>query len=432
VPVAERGLEGGFAGRWILLIASSLRKLVVFALVVAVGSSVWALTRTQRWEAAAVTMVPGSQSSVMSQLGGLGEIAGSFLSGSQSALSGLGSMGLGAPAGMDVTLVQQVLSSRSVLERVILKYDLVSRFHSPSMDVAMQDIGKLVSVTLSPEGFLIVEAQGESREEAVAMVNDIVTFANDELSTIVTSRARRSRILAEESVRSASDSLDAALARQESFRLETGLIFPEEQGAGVVNLLGTLETDLAVAESQLAGVSGTMSASSHLYGELSQTVAYLRGALERRMTAGDSLSLFPGIDDLPGMLREYESIETDVEVKRLVYLMLRQQVETLRLQEAQESPTLEVLIPATPSALRAYPKRGMMVVKNTLIALVIALLWLAVVAYSRELLEREETGPFWRNVLSVSRTQLRLRGRSGGSGGGTAGRPRGPGDPSGT
>jgi len=399
-------LESTFAGRWLMLIVSNLRRLALFCFVVALLSSAWALTRTQRWEAAAVTMVPGAQASMMAQMGGLGELAGGLLSGSQSALSGLGAMGLGTSGGMDITVVQQVLGSRRVMERLILKYDLISRFHSPSMDMAMQQLGKRVGVELSTEGFLIVVAQGESREEAVAMVNDIVDFANEELSTIVTSRARRSRIEAEESVRLASDSLDAALLRQEAFRIESGLILPENQGARMVDVLGTLETELATVESRLAGVSGTLSSSSQLLRELSNTVEYLRGTIQLRMTTGDSLSVFPGMAALPGLLREYESIATDVEVKRVIYLMLRQELESLRLREVEDSPTLEVLIPATPSALRAYPKRGKLVVRNTFAGLLVALLWMAVLAYGRKLMESEETGPFWKSIMSVSRRQL--------------------------
>ena len=399
-------MGSSFAGRWLMLIALNLRRLAVFGFAVALLSAVWALTRTQRWEAAAVTMVPGGQSSVMSQVGGLGDLAGTLLSGSQSSIAGLASMGMGTSGAMDITLVQQVLGSRSVMERLILKYDLVQRFHSPSMDMAMKQLGKYVSVSLTPENLLVVQAQGESREEAVAMVNDIVEFANEELSTIVTSRARRSRIIAEESVRSAGDSLNAALMELELFRVQSGLIFPEEQGAGMVNVMAALETNLAVAESQLSGIGSTMSSSSQLYREVSSTVQYLRDAIELRITTGDSLSVFPGVATLPVLLRQYESIATDVEMKRAIYLMLRQELESLRLQEAEESPTLEVLVPATPSALRAYPKRGMMVVKYTLTALLIALLWLAALAYARDLLEREETGPFWKRIIVVSRAQL--------------------------
>ncbi|GEM_PF-419387 len=404
-------LGAKFSGRWILLTAMNIRRIAILCFLVALLTAVYALTRTQRWEAAAVTMVPGGQGSIMSQLGDLGDIAGSMLPGSMASLAGMGSMSAGTPAGMDITVVNQVLSSRTVLERVLLKYNLLEQFNSPTMDLAIEKLGTRISVTLSPEGFLIVAAQAESREDAAAMVNDMILFANDELSTIITTRARRARILAQQSVTAAEDSLDAAQVRLEEFRSETGFLFPEIQGAQAMDVLSTLETELVLAEAQLAGVSGTMSPSSPAYTEIAQQVSYLRGSIEERMSSGDSLSVFPGMEGIPSILREYERIAIDVETRRVIYLMLRQELESLKLQEAQESPTLEVLIPATPSGLRAYPKRGMMVVTNTLAALILALLWLAVVAYSRDLLTREETGAFWKNVVSISRRQLFLGGK---------------------
>jgi len=406
-------LEVKFSGRWIMLTAMNIRRIAILCFLVALLTAAYALTRTQRWEAAAVTMVPGGQGSIMSQLGDLGDIAGSMLPGSMASLAGMGSMSAGTPAGMDVTVVNQVLSSRTVLERILLKYNLLEQFNSPTMDLAIEKLGKRISVTLSPEGFLIVAAEAESREDAAAMVNDMILFANEELSTIITTRARRARILAQQSVAAAEDSLDAAQVRLEEFRSETGFLFPEIQGAQAMDVLSTLETELVLAEAQLAGVSGTMSPSSPAYSEIAQQVSYLRGSIEERMSSGDSLSVFPGMEGIPSILREYERIAIDVETRRVIYLMLRQELESLRLQEAQESPTLEVLIPATPSGLRAYPKRGMMVVTNTIVAFILALLWLAVVAYSRDLLTREETGTFWRNVVSISRQQLFLGGKKG-------------------
>ena len=407
----EAHLGNRFAGRWILLTAINLRRIAILCFLVAALTAAYALTRTEKWEAAAVTMVPGGQSSVLSQLGGRGDIAGSLLPGSMSGIASLGSMSAGTPGGMDITVVQQVLSSRTVLERILLKYDLLERFHSPTMDMAMIQMGKRISVTLSPEGFLIVAAEGDSREEAAAMVNDMILFANEELATIITSRARRARIQAQESSSAAADSLDAAQERLEAFRSETGLIFPEIQGTQTMEVLGTLETQLLLAEAQLAGISGTMSPSSPAYVEIAQQVSYLRGSLEDRMSSGDSMSVFPGIDDIPGMLREYETIAIDVETRRIIYLMLRQELESLKLQEAQDSPSLEVLIPATPSGLRSYPKRGKMVVLNTMAAFILALLWLAVVAYTRDLLNSEGTGTFWKSIISISRRQLFLGGK---------------------
>ncbi len=399
----KHGIADSFAGRWISTIARNLRRVVVLCLIVAVASAVWALTREKRWSASAIAMVPGESGSI-SQLSGLGGIAGDMLPGG---LGGLGSaLSAGKPGGMDINLVQQILSSRIVIERIMLKYDFFDYFKSPNMDLALDRMRKWIAVELTPEGLIVVSAEGRSREEAAAMVNDIISFANDELSVIITSRARRSRILAEESVETAEESLLVAQNRMEQFREETGLIFPEEQGSQTMELLGVLETQLLLAEAELSGVSGTMSYSSPVYSEIAREVAFLRNALSNRMTTGDSLSLFPGLDSIPSMLKEYENISINLETRRIIYLMLRQELESLRLEEVKESPTLEVLVPAVPMALRSYPKRGMIVVSNTFIALLLSLLWLTVVTYSKQLLEEETTGSFWRGVLRTAGKQL--------------------------
>ena len=394
----QNNIGNTFAGNWIRSISCNLRRIMVLCIIVAVASAAWALTRDKRWSASAIAMVPGESGS-FSQLAGLGAIAGE--------LGGLGSaLSAGTSGGMDINLVQQILSSRIVIERIMLKYDFFDYFKSPNMDLALNKMRKWIAIELTPEGLIVVSAEGRSREEAAAMVNDIIAFANDELSVIITSRARRSRILAEESVETAEESLLVAQNRMEQFREETGLIFPEEQGSQTIELLGVLETELLLAEAELSGLSGTMSYSSQAYSEIAREVAFLRNTLNTRMTSGDSLSLFPGIDSIPSMLKEYENISINLETRRIIYLMLRQELESLRLEEVKESPTLEVLVPAVPMALRSYPKRSMIVMTNTFIAFILSLLWLTVVTYAKQLLEGETTGSFWRSVLKTAGKQL--------------------------
>ncbi len=395
----QNNMGNTFAGNWLGSIACNLRKIMVLCFIVAVASSIWALTRDKRWSASAIAMVPGESA----QMAGIaGSLFPGGLGGLESALSA------GTPGGMDINLVQQILSSRIVIERIMLKYDFFDYFKSPNMDLALDRMRRWITVELTPEGLIVVSAEGRNREEAAAMVNDIIAFANDELSVIITSRARRSRILAEESVETAEESLLVAQNRMERFREETGLIFPEEQGYQTIELLGVLETELLLAEAELSGVSGTMSYSSSAYSEIARKVAFIRNTLNTRMTSGDSLSLFPGLDSIPSMLKEYENISINLETRRIIYLMLRQELESLRLEEAKESPTLEVLIPAVPMALRSYPKRSMLVLTNTFFALILSLLWLAVVTYAKQLLEGESTGNFWRGVLRTAGRQLFL------------------------
>jgi len=395
----EKRIENSFAGKWIHSIAINLRRIAILCLIVAIASSVWALTRKQYWTASAVTVVPGGQQSSMSGLAGL---AGDLL---PDQLSGIGGMiGIESSA-LDLNLVFQVLTSRTVCERIIFQYDLLADMKVSTMDDALLKFRKRASVFLTPESFFVVSMEADSREKAAAIVNDIIEFSNQELSTIITSRARRSRIAAEEFLSAAEESLLIAQDRMESFREETGLLFPEQQSVLSIDLLGTLETELILAEAELAGVTGTMSSSSTAYLEIARRVAFLRSSMQDK-AAGDSLSYFPGLDSMPTMLKEYENIAINLETRRAIYLMLRQELESLKLEEAKDSPTLEILVPAVPSALRSYPKRGKLVIQYTAIAIFLSLLWIAVITYAKQLMDDDATGPFWKNVLRISRSQL--------------------------
>jgi uncharacterized protein involved in exopolysaccharide biosynthesis len=400
----KKNIESSFAGKWISSIVSNIRRIAILCFVVALVASAWALTRKQLWTASAIAVVPGGQQS-SAGLSGIGGLAGDLVS---DQLTGLGSMmSIGGTTALDMNLVFQVLTSRTVFERVIFKHHLLAGFKVPTMDDALGVFRKSASISLTPEGFFVVSMETDSREKAAALVNDIIEFANLELSTIITSRARRSRLVAEELFVAAEESLLIAQNRMEQFREETGLLFPEQQGIQSMELLGSLETQLLLAEAEFAGISGTMSSSSATYSEIARRVASLRSSMMDR-AAGDSLSYFPGLDSMPYMLKEYENISINLETRRAIYLMLRQELESLKLEEAKDSPTIEVLVPAVPSALRSYPKRGKMVIKYTIIVFFLSLLWIAVITYAKQLLDDENTGPFWKNVVRTAGSQLFL------------------------
>jgi len=401
----NKQLEHSFAGRWIRAIARNLRKIVLLCLAVAIASSVYALTRKQVWTAYAVAAVPGGQQLPMSGLSALGGVAGDLLGTDLAGISGM--MNMNGTGALDMNLVLQVLASRTVFERVIFKYDLLADMNVPTMDDALTEFNSRASISLTDEGFFVVSMEADSRERSAAMVNDIIQFANQELATIITSRARRSRIAAEELLAAAQESLGMAQGRMEDFREETGLLFPEEQGISTVQLLAALETDLILAEAELAGVSGSLSSSSPAYSEIARKVEYLRSAISSKASE-DSLGYLPGMENMPALMREYENIAIDLETRRAIYLMLRQELESLKLEEVKDSPSIEVLVPAVPTALRSSPKRGKMVISYTAAAFLLSLLWMAVITYIRQILDDDSTGPYWRNVLRTAGRQLLL------------------------
>jgi capsule polysaccharide export protein KpsE/RkpR len=397
-------LRDTLAGESVRTIAANLRRLAVICFVVAAGTAVWSLFAKQRYSATAVTMVPATST------GSLASLASSFL---PEGLSGLGGIaadllpGAAGGAAMDVDVVERVINSRAVLERVVLQYDLMRRYRVRTMEDALKKFRKRLIVNTSSQiGFIEITAQGETREEAASIVRDIIDFTNDELSMMVTSRARRARIEAEGLLDVAIDSLESAQFRLMEFRSETGLLFPEEQGQSMVDLLGSVETDLVLARAELSAASATLAPGNPAYREAASMVAVLEQEMSDRMTGGDSLSIFPPYDSLPGMVMQYDGLYMEVEMRRMVVLLLRQELESLRLEEARESPTLEVVDPPTPTKLRSYPKRALMVIKNAAVCFLLGALWLVVLTYFRRIMRNPSTGGYWREVGAQARSQV--------------------------
>jgi len=400
--MAEKSLSEKFTGKVVRQIALNAKRIIILCFIVATLSSVWALTRTPRWGAWAAAIVPGSTSNSLSSVAGalgLGDAVG--------AAGEIGAGILPQPAGVDITLATQILGSRRVQERIILKYDLISRYRSVSMERALKKFGEQCSTTLSPEGIIIVTAQGISRTEAASMVNDIIQFANEELSTLVTSRARRSRIQTEYTLSLAHDSLEASRDAMERFRTRTGLVFPEEQASGMMDVMAGIESEMVSAGAVLQGLSGNLSQRSAIYSQANAQYRYLENALRIRSTTGDSLSIFPVMDSMPSYLREYEALVVDIETRSAVYLLLRQELESLRIEESMTSPSIEIIVPPTPEYLRAYPKRAVMVITYTAVAFILCLIWIVFLTWFRSVLDSPDSGPFVRSTFQDVRSQFR-------------------------
>jgi capsule polysaccharide export protein KpsE/RkpR len=381
-------------------IAVNIRKIITVCLIAAVATSVYTLIVKKQWASWALLMVPGEQTSGF----GLGSLVGMDLSGFGGGM--LDDLLPTQGGGADITIVQQVLMSRPVLEQIILKYDLVSRLKAPNMERTLERFTKRVSVTLTPENLLLVSVKADSRTESAAMVQDLIDLSNRQLSMMVTSRARRARIETERSLSVAYDSLAGANARLEAFRAQTGFLVPEQAGV-MVSVLSDMQQELILAGSELSSISSGLSARSSSWARASARYEYLHEAVSGQITGeGTGLMAFPPLDSLPSMIRRFEELYLEVETRRMVYLLLRQELENLRIEESRESPTIEVLIPPTPAHERVFPRRTTTVLMISVLAFVLAVGWIITIEWFRSVM-RGGSGAFWRETWHTLVSRLR-------------------------
>jgi uncharacterized protein involved in exopolysaccharide biosynthesis len=80
---------------------------------------------------------------------------------------------------------------------------------------------------------------------------------------------------------------------------------------------------------------------------------------------------------LPGLKNEGARLALDAEIQRRVFTMLTGQYEDARIQEMRDTPTITVLDRARPPELKSRPRRSVIVIASTLVALLLSALWVA-------------------------------------------------------
>jgi capsule polysaccharide export protein KpsE/RkpR len=389
---------GGFLEEYLLGTARASRKIVFVCLIVALATAVYSLLVEERYTSYALIMVPSARTESMSALAG--GLAGAAAMGNLGVdLTGL----LGStPSSPDLDLAYQIMTSRYVFEQLIELNNLMPLLKVQDMDRAVEKMVGRTSIQITEEGFFTLALSGWTAEGTARLARQLIDLSNSRLDVLITSMTRRARIEAESSLVFAEDSLHAAMAELEAFRDSTGVILPEAQAAQAVTVLAEVEKLLIEAQSELAGVTVSLAPGSPSALSLSRRIAYLEHSLGTRLEEGDSLSALPGLGETPELLRRYEELFMEVETRRAIYILLRQEYEQLILDEARESPMLEILVHPVPAIERSYPKRKNMVIKNTFTAFLVSLGWMLVLTYFRRLSrDRRKSaliGEVWREL----------------------------------
>lgn len=253
------------------------------------------------------------------------------------ALAGLAAQ-FGVSTGSDPTQLPQfyaeVLKSREILETVLLeRYPDPRRRHNPIDSAALIDI---------------LEIEGKDQTER--LYNGVRT-----LSELVTARVERQTNIVKLSVDAPYPTLAAAVANRLLDRLN-------EFNAG---------TRQSQARERRRFVEGRVAAVEE---ELRQAEEALKTFYERNRTWQQS----------PQLVVEEDRLRRQVQLRQELYLTLKREYETARIEEVNDTPVITVIESAVPPLQRSKPRRRM----NVILAFFVGGMMSVFLAFGAEYLER--------------------------------------------
>src|SRR5271165_251882 len=295
--------------------------------------------------------------------GGFGEIAGDML---------------GLKSTSDVYV--GILTSRTVQNHIVEQFDLKHVYGVTRTVDARQQLSRHVVIAIDRKNQMItISVADHSPQRAADMAAAFTDQLNRLVSDLSTSSARRERIFLEGRLSQVNQDLENAEKQFSQFASKNSAIDIKEQGKEMLEIAGTLQGQLMLAQSELEGLRQIYSDSNFRVRALRARITELQSQLgklgrkDQASTLGpdtQAADLYPSIRKLPLLGVTYADLYRRTKVQEAVYEALTQEYELAKVQEAKEIPTVKVLDAADIPEQKNYPPRMLISLFGMMLAFV--------------------------------------------------------------
>jgi len=272
-----------------------------------------------------------------------------------------------------------ILESRSVMDSVIISFDLLEVYDLTDSKFPMLDARKMlrenVNFVVDDEfNYLALRVIDTDPQRAANMANYFAAELNQVTTDLAAETAGTYRRVVEDLYTSIEAGLDSVLTAQRNFRQRTGVLDLPTQGAAFTEGLIRLRSEIQMAE---------ISYNSLLFsfGESNSQVQAAREALNKaNRTYEDALAgqerLMPvAQDSLPDVALKFQELEKERLILTTLIEFARPILEEARLEEQLQADAVQVMDPAQPPDKKARPWRAAIVVVSTMSAFVMVCLF---------------------------------------------------------
>jgi len=327
-----------------------------------VGSIIISLILPKRYASTASIFPPqqegGTMPGVASQLsGGLGALAGGFL-------------GINAPVDQWVA----ILKSEAVKDAIIKRFDLMKVFEVETLEDARKTLTGMVEVKKSKEGIVSITVEDRDPQRAAAMANAFVEELDRINKRVVTTSGRRMRVFVEERLKEAKVELAKAEDAIKEFQERNRAVKLDDQSKAIIEAIGTVKGQLMAKEVELQTLLSFATPNNPQAELLKTQVEELKEKLreleegKKRLGNPSSKDIFIPTAKIPDLSLQYARLLRDAKVQQTLYELLTQQYEMARIQEAKDTPTVQVLDEAKVPERKSKPRRRQIVMLSTITA----------------------------------------------------------------
>jgi tyrosine-protein kinase Etk/Wzc len=342
-----------------------------FVFTAAVLAAVVSFLLPARYEAKVVLLPPAQDSSMGSAL--LGQMGNM---GSLGALASLASGNiLKNPADMYVSL----LTSRTVEDATIQRFGLMDEYREKRMSDARKVFERrTTAVAGAKDGLIRITLEDGDPTRAAELANGYVDeFRKLSASLAITEAARR-RLFFAQQLQQAKDSLTIAEEAMKKTEQSTGVLQIDSQARSLIESAAILRGQVMAKQVQIQSMRSFAAEDNPDLILAKQELAALQTQLEQLAGSpndvGSDINLSKG--RVTGAGLEYLRRFRDLKYNETVFELLAKEFEVAKLDEAREGAIIQVVDAAVPPDKRSFPRRTLIVIGVTILALFVAPFWI--------------------------------------------------------
>jgi tyrosine-protein kinase Etk/Wzc len=354
------------------LMVARKRFIARFVLCGAVLAIILSFLLPVRYEAKIVLLPPQQNSSVASAL--LGQMGSIGALGSLASLAG-GSLGLKNPADMYVAF----LTSRTVEDAVIWRFDLRKEYHEKLMSDARKVLERRTTVVAgAKDGLIRISIEDRDPKRAAELANGYVEeFRKLSASLAITEAARR-RVFFGQQLEEAKNDLTVSEEAMRKTQQTTGVLQIDSQARAMIESAAVLRGQVMAKQVQLEAMRSFAAEDNPELKLAKQQLSALQAQLDKvagsQSDVGSDINLSKGRVTESGL--EYIRRLRDLKYHETVYELLAKEFEIAKLDEAREGSIIQVVDGAVPPDKKSFPPRTLIVIVITIFSFFVAVFWI--------------------------------------------------------
>jgi uncharacterized protein involved in exopolysaccharide biosynthesis len=265
-------------------------------------------------------------------------------------------------------VIGTILQSRSVAERIVERAGLMEVYNTQSKEEAIKALASHTKVMVSEEGLVYLNFEDKDRNKA-ALVANLYIEELDRINRMAnSSRARNTRLFIEQRMEKTQKDLIQAEEDLRGFQEEHKTISLDEQMKTAIQAAADLKAEMLLNEIELNVLSQNLSPSHPQIQQLKTRISQIGKQLEKLQFGDQNTSsekdkiLDVPFSEVPKLGLELARLTRDLKIQEAIFELLSSQYEQAKIQEAKDTPTIQVLDRAVPPEKRSRPKRAMMVI----------------------------------------------------------------------